>query len=229
MKTEIRGYKLILKEYEQAFLQLITATGDVKVMAKVMENNLKKYGYHISVNSYSHGMIEKAGVMHWFEEIHKISSYSVGDYFYCTENFYMTYDKTTPIFVKGKVYKSEVEKCITNEKGNKQHQMPTGREKYIDSSFDDYFRFATEKEIEDLCKKETILTLGDTHVIITKNKILAEGMEWDPYQLLGVLSCIENAESTLNGYKVEFPNIKIGCRIFTKEDIKKVLDVYSNM
>ena len=53
----------------------------------------------------------------------------VGDYYLCLEDVKMI-DYNERVYTKGKVYKSEVRECLTNDAGNKKHYWPDDSEYY---------------------------------------------------------------------------------------------------
>lgn len=44
-----------------------------------------------------------------------------GQFFLCTKNVFMDGDKSQKAFIKGKIYKSQIDDCITDEMGNQEH------------------------------------------------------------------------------------------------------------
>lgn len=78
--------------------------------------------------------------------------------------------------------------------------------------------------------KKTTLILGDQkiEVKITKEDIQADGKTISYLELNRLYNGFFN-EYTHLPWKIEVPNIKIGCCTFTKQEIKQILDEYQNL
>lgn len=190
---EIIGYKLTKPEYAKAAANIegYHACGEGNIIGKI---------FTIADNSLSIERWKNTEVLDlWFEPVYKEEfTYKVGDYLYCIKDFVMDLGDTA--FKQGKVYKSERNGCITNEKNNQEHFMEYDLGKNH-GHISNYFRHATQEEIAK--SKEEVIKMEDGfELIIRDNKVYHKNEEITDY-----VKQIELLwKVTLNNGKMKFGN-----------------------